>query len=86
MLKIFATSILGVAALATAAAACDRGGPIQKSPVQAPAPMTARADGGYRMYSYEPAAPVYRYQSYGRPRGPRPSYLDARSKAMGWGY
>jgi hypothetical protein len=63
-------------------------GPVQKSPVQAPpapaappAPM-ARAEGGYRAFSYEPGMT---YRPTGRRAGMgRPAYLDARSKALGW--
>ena len=55
-----------------------------QSPVQAPKapppPAAARADSGYRTYSYEPGAT---YRSYGRGGLRSPSYLDARSKALG---
>ena len=82
MLKILCSAALGAACLVCSANTCQadchcRG----KSPVQGAAPMAARADGGYRTYSYEPG-PAYR--TYSRTGGLRqPSYLDARSKALG---
>jgi hypothetical protein len=78
MLKILGFVVLGLTCLVGSASAR---GPAQKSPVQAPSPpSTARADSGYRTYSYEPGAA---YRSYGRSGLARPSYLDARSKALG---
>lgn len=87
MLKLLCSAVVGAMCLVCSADVCQAdccaaGG---KSPVQAPAPMTARADGGYRTYSYEPG-PVYRSQGRGRFSPSRPSYFDARSKALGWGY
>ena len=82
MRKVIATSVLAFGLLVSITSACPAG-PVQKSPVQAPPapPAAARADGGYRTYSYEPGD----YRSYGRARGLRkPPYLDARSKALGW--
>lgn len=82
MLKFIATSVLGLGLLIFAAGACHAG-PVQKSPVQAPpAPATARAEGGYRTYSYEPGAAYRPYRRTGS--FSRPSYMDARSKALGW--
>jgi hypothetical protein len=60
--------------------------PVQKhvqSPVQKGGVVTARADGGYRTYSYQPGeyySPAAR-SSYSR--SSRPSYLNAGSKAAG---
>ena len=57
--------------------------PVQ-SPVQAPKapppPTAARADSGYRTYSYEPGATN---RSYSRGGLRTPGYLDARTKALG---
>jgi hypothetical protein len=78
MLKILGFVVLGLTCLVGSASAR---GPAQKSPVQAPPPpSTARADSGYRTYSYEPGGAYRAGQTGGFAR---PSYLDARSKALG---
>jgi hypothetical protein len=91
MLKVLYSVVVAATCLLCSAdvsqAGCFAAGgksPVQ-SPVQAPGPMTARAEGGYRTYSYEPG-PVYRSQGRRRYSPSRPSYLDARSKALGWSY
>lgn len=86
MFKILCSAVVGAACFACSADQCQADCAAQgKSPVQAPAPMAARADGGYRTYSYEPG-PAYRSQARRGFSRSRPSYLDARSKALGWSY
>jgi hypothetical protein len=51
-----------------------------------PAPAaTAQVQPGYRAFSYEPAAPVVRYQAAGRATGGR-AYESAINKALGRGF
>ena len=95
MSKSLCFAVLG-AAMAWGANAClaaEASSPVQ-SPVQAPPkapaapaaptapapPAAARADSGYRTYSYEPGMTT---RSYGSSRVRSPGYLDARTKALG---
>ncbi len=50
-----------------------------------PAPATARADQGYRTYSYQPAAPTVQYRTNSRSTGGR-AYESAINKSLGRGF
>jgi hypothetical protein len=81
---------------ANACLAAEASSPVQspvQAPLKAPAapaapaapiapapPAAARADSGYRTFSYEPGMTT---RSYGRSRVRSPGFLDARTKALG---
>jgi hypothetical protein len=74
--------VAGLCSVNVSLAAGDKS-PAQ-SPVQAPpAPAaSARADSGYRTYSYEPGTS---YRSFSRSSSfRRPGFLDARTKTLGY--
>lgn len=80
---VFATAALVAVAMLSGDAQAAGRGRCRGGYVAAAAPVTtAQAGGGYRTYSYEPG-PVYRSPSRAGASA-RPSFLDARSKALGW--
>ena len=90
MLKFMTAAVVAaVLVFATQATseAAGRGRCTTAAPVYATypvaAPQVAAAPGGYRSFSYEPAAPTYRSSSMRRSYSTQPSYLNAGSKALG---